>query len=152
MKTITIPNNILIPEIKRTIDSGLTATFRVKGYSMRLFLENNRDKVILAPVRNALSINDVVLAEIGKDIYVLHRIIDIEGNTITLMGDGNCIGTEKCTKENVIGIATGFYRKGRSKPDMVNGFKWKIYTRIWLALKPLRRIILGIYRRIPINI
>lgn len=149
MKTIEIPNDILIPKVKEVLDRGATATLRVKGYSMRLFLDNGRDLVTLtAPQRDALRPGDVVLAEHIPHHYVLHRIIARHGDQLTLMGDGNVRGTETCTTADVIGIVTHFYRKGRTTPDSVNGLKWRIYSRLWLALKPIRRFILAIYRRI----
>jgi hypothetical protein len=64
------------------------------------------------------------------------------------MGDGNVGTTEVCTINDVIGIVTLFYRKGRTKPDSVNGWKWKTYSRIWLTLTPFRRYILAIHRRL----
>lgn len=147
MKSIALPNAILIPEIKKAIDEGHTATFRVRGFSMRLFLEDRRDKVVLAPCKE-VKVGDVVLAEIKKDIYVLHRVIKKEGEHLTLMGDGNIYGTEKCLCSNVIGVVTAFYRKGREKADLVEGKKWRIYSFCWLKLKPIRRYILAFYRHI----
>lgn len=149
MNTRTIPNDILIPEIKRFIDDGHTAIFRVRGNSMRLFLKDGRDKVVLAPCQKA-EVRDVVLAEITPGHYVLHRIIKKEGNRLTLKGDGNVYGTEECTTDNIVGIATGFMRKGRNTIDSVNGRKWRIYSHLWLMLTPLRRYILGICRRLGI--
>ncbi len=151
MKTIALPNALFIPEIKRAIDEGHTTTFRVRGYSMRLFLEDRRDKVVLAPCKE-VKVGDVVLAEIQKDKYVLHRVIQKEGEHLTLMGDGNVYGTETCNTSNVIGIAIGFLRKGRDVMDTTNGKKWKIYSFFWLRLKPIRRYILAFYRRIWIKI
>lgn len=147
MKSIALPNAILIPEIKKAIDEGHTATFRVRGFSMRLFLEDRRDKVVLAPYKE-VKVGDVVLAEIKKDIYVLHRVIKKEGEHLTLMGDGNIYGTEKCLCSNVIGVVTAFYRKGREKADLVEGKKWRIYSFCWLKLRPIRRYILAFYRHI----
>lgn len=151
MKTIALPNALFIPEIKRAIDEGHTTTFRVRGYSMRLFLEDRRDKVVLAPCKE-VKVGDVVLAEIQKDKYVLHRVIQKEGEHLTLMGDGNVYGTETCNTSNVIGIAIGFLRKGRNVMDTTDGKKWKIYSFFWLRLKPIRRYILAFYRRIWIKI
>lgn len=151
MKTIALPNALFIPEIKRAIDEGHTTTFRVRGYSMRLFLEDRRDKVVLAPCKE-VKVGDVVLAEIQKDKYVLHRVIQKEGEHLTLMGDGNVYGTETCNTFNVIGIAIGFLRKGRDVMDTTDGKKWKIYSFFWLRLKPIRRYILAFYRRIWIKI
>lgn len=149
MKTLAIPNDVLIPQIKRMIDEGKSVTFLVKGYSMRLFLENNRDKVILAPCeKDNVKPGDVILAEVEKDVYVLHRIIRRTDNSLILKGDGNIRGTESCRTSDIVGIAVGFYRKGRNRPDLVTGWKWKTYSFIWLNLSPVRRYILAIYRRI----
>lgn len=149
MRTIEIPNEILIPKVKEVIDRGSTATLRVKGHSMRIFLSNGRDLVTLvAPERENLRVGDVVLAEIQPKVYVLHRIIQRTQDQLTLMGDGNVGTTEACTINDVIGIVTLFYRKGRTKPDSVNGWKWKTYSRIWLTLTPFRRYILAIHRRL----
>ena len=149
MRTIEIPNEIFIPKVKEVIDRGATATLRVKGHSMRIFLSNGRDLVTLvAPERENLRVGDVVLAEIQPKVYVLHRIIQRTQDQLTLMGDGNVGTTEACTINDVIGIVTLFYRKGRTKPDSVNGWKWKTYSRIWLTLTPFRRYILAIHRRL----
>ena len=32
--------------------------------------------------------------------------------------------------------------------DTVEGWKWRTYSKVWLALSPMRRYILAIYRRI----
>ena len=149
MRTIEIPNEILIPKVKEVVDRGATATLRVKGHSMRIFLSNGRDLVTLvAPERENLRVGDVVLAEIQPKVYVLHRIVQRTQDQLTLMGDGNVGTTEACTINDVIGIVTLFYRKGRTKPDSVNGWKWKTYSRIWLILTPFRRYILAIHRRL----
>ena len=151
MKTISLPNEDMIPVIKELIDEGHTATFLAEGYSMRLFLEHCRDKVILkggCPI----DVGDVVLAEVAPKKYVLHRIIMRDGDDLILKGDGNVKGVEHCEVKDVIGKAIGFYRKGRSVPDMVTSYKWRIYSRIWLALTPFRRYILAFYRRIWLRV
>ena len=85
-----IPNKILIGEIRNALQQGHTATLRVKGVSMRPFLETLRDKVVLAPPqREKIQTGDVVLAAISKDIFVLHRVTKREGERLTLRGDGN---------------------------------------------------------------
>lgn len=149
MKTIEVPNDILIYKIKEILDRGATATFRVKGYSMRIFLEHERDLVTLkSPNKEDLKVGDVVLAEDKPRHFVLHRIISRTNNNLILKGDGNIRGIETCTTDDVIGVATHFYRKGRKKPDSVDDWKWKTYSKIWLLLSPIRRYILAIHRRI----
>ena len=118
---------------------------------MRPFLETLRDKVVLAPPqREKIQAGDVVLAAISKDIFVLHRVTKREGERLTLRGDGNVYGTEECTISDVIGIVTGFYRKGRNKPDSVESKKWKIYSRLWPSSPLLRRVILAVWRRVMV--
>ncbi len=113
---------------------------------MRPFLEDNRDKALLAKAKD-IQVGDAVLAETAPKHYVLHRIIKIQGETVTLRGDGN-LGTEVCRVNDVHGIALGFYRKGRTKIDKTSGVKWRTYSHIWMALYPIRRYLLAGYRRI----
>lgn len=158
MKSISLPNDILIPEIKRIIDEGRTATFRVRGFSMRPFLEDRRDKVLLSPFdKENVRVGDVVLAEISPGYYVLHRVTGRESEKITLRGDGNVYGVEKCRIDNIIGLVTAFYRKERQKPDTVTSCKWKLYSALWPSSPFIRRVLLAFQRRIwmkiwPVNI
>ena len=98
-----------------------------------------------------IKVGDPVLAEITPRHFVLHRIDRIEGDNVTLRGDGN-LGVEHCKKENIVGAVIGFYRKGRKEMDATDAWKWKTYSFIWTRLLPLRRYLLGIYRRIWIPI
>ncbi|WP_077195764.1 S24/S26 family peptidase [Prevotella ihumii] len=139
-------NASLLPEVVKMLQEGHTVTLRLKGYSMRPFLENNRDKALLVKP-TTLRIGDPVLAEIMPKHFVLHRIIRIENDDITLLGDGN-LSTEYCKKENIVGAVIGFYRKGRNTLDRTDGRKWRIYSKVWTALRPFRRILLGVYRRL----
>lgn len=133
-------NAVLLPEVVRLLEEGHTVTLPLRGYSMRPFLEDGRDKALL---RKPASINvgDAVLAEIAPKRFVLHRIVDIQGDAVTLRGDGN-IGVEHCTLSNVKATAIGFYRKGRSQLDSTSGRKWLLYSWLWTRLLPVRRYLL----------
>lgn len=114
---------------------------------MRPFLEDNRDKAILKKADpESLKVGDAVLAKVKNRVYVLHRIIKIEGEAITLQGDGNLF-VEHCHINEVYGIALGFYRKNHPYLDKTTGLKWKAYSFIWMKLRPLRRYLLAIHRR-----
>ena len=139
-------NAILLPQVIGLLDEGHTVTLKLRGYSMRPFLEDNRDKALLSKAQKP-HVGDVVLAEISPQHYVLHRITRIRGNHITLQGDGN-LNTEECEMENIKGFAIGFYRKGRQTLDKTNGLKWRIYSALWIFLRPIRRYLLAFHRRI----
>ena len=149
-RTIEIPNAVLIPEIIKYLEQGHTVTLPLKGFSMRPFLESNRDMALLTSPKN-IKVGDPVLAEIAPKQYVLHRIININGEHVTLLGDGN-LTPEYCLLSNIKASIDGFYRKGRKKLDRTDGRKWKLYSKIWITLRPLRRWLLAFYRRIWIPI
>lgn len=138
------PNDILLGVVSQKIAEGHDATIIVKGYSMRPFLEHERDKVILTPVISPLKVGDAVLAEIEKGHYVLHRIIGIEGEHLTLMGDGNIRGTEHCTIRDVRGLVTHYIRPKRTLPASDARLQSRI--RLWRRLLPIRRYLLLIYK------
>lgn len=145
----TIANARFIPQIYEFLREGRTTRFRVQGWSMRPFVEHERDEVLLAPCSpSQLKVGDVVLAEVAPQQYVLHRIVNVQGNALVLQGDGNVGTVERCGREAVMGIALGFYRKGRKTPDLCRGVKWKLYSVIWLSLTPIRRYLLAAYRRL----
>lgn len=146
VKEVQIPNAILIPEIISLMEEGHTVTLRLKGFSMRPFLENNRDKALMCKAVNP-QVSDPVLAMVSDKHYVLHRIIRIDGEQVTLRGDGN-IGTETCRLQDVKGAVIGFYRKGCTTLDRTDATKWKVYSWIWTRLFPVRRYLLAAYRRI----
>lgn len=138
-----IPNAVLLGQVKEAIREGHTATINVKGYSMRPFLEHRRDKVRLAPFTE-LEAGDAVLAEISPDVYVLHRIVLVEGDTVSLMGDGNLAGMEVCRKEEVVGVVTHYIRRDKTIPASDPRLRRRV--RLWRRLLPVRRYLLCIYR------
>lgn len=153
LESRSLPNATYIPALRELIREGHSATIVVRGRSMRLFLEDMRDKVTVSPVHpDEIRVRDVVLAEVSPSVFVLHRVIHRTGNRLVLKGDGNVAGTEKCTTADVIGRATAFYRKGRTKPDSANGVKFRAYSRIWLMLTPVRRYLLAFYRLVWLRI
>lgn len=150
MKTVVLPNEEFIPYVISELEAvkGKTVTLPVSGRSMRPFLRETGDKALLT-ISEQVSVGDVVLAEISPKRFVLHRVIAINGQQVTLRGDGN-LNNEYCTISNVKATALGFYRKGRSKLDSTQDCKWQIYSWIWTHLYPVRRYLLFIcYPHIP---
>ena len=146
MNEVQFPNAILLPEIVKMLNEGHTVTLRLKGFSMRPFLEDGRDKALLTKPVDP-KVGDPVLAEVGPKHFVLHRIISIQGDDVVLRGDGN-LGTEQCKLKDVQGAVIGFYRKGRETLDRTDGLKWRTYSWFWTRLFPIRRYLLAFYRHI----
>lgn len=150
MKTIVVENAVLLPIIINELEQnpGKNIALPLRGRSMRPFLEDGRDKALLTLATHP-QVGDAVLAEVGPRVYVLHRIIRIDGNHVTLRGDGN-LCEEHCTLKDVKALAIGFYRKGSDTPDSTSGLKWKAYSWVWTRLYPIRRYLLfALYPHIP---
>lgn len=150
MITKELPNAEFLPFVVSELESfeGKTVSLPLRGRSMRPFLEDGRDKALLIAAKD-VKVGDAVLAEIAKGHFVLHRIISIEGDKVTLRGDGN-IGTETCRLGNVKAQALGFYRKGSNKLDSTSGLKWQLYSWLWTRLFPIRRYLLfALHPHIP---
>lgn len=142
-----IANNILLEEVRRKIQLGSTATFVVRGWSMRPFLEHGRDKVLLGPVpASGPQVGDVALVLADDGRYILHRIValDPDGQGCTLWGDGNIEGREHAAIGQVIGIARGFYRprglRGQEIYFSSTGKAWQHYSRWWMQHSPTQRL------------
>lgn len=145
--TKLIDKATMMEEIRKMISEGKTVTITLKGNSMNPFIVHLRDQMTLGPWKDE-EIRKGTVALV-KDIYgnyLIHRIIKREGNTVTLLGDGNVEQTETATLDNVIGIMRSLTRKGRTYTP--KSITWKIYSAIWAILTPVRRYPLGLWRRI----
>lgn len=143
----TIPNEILLPEVARLLSEGISVTLQVKGTSMLPFIVGDRDSVLLAKAK-IFRRGDIVLAKISDDRYVLHRIITINDLGAVLRGDGNLTVTEHCLVVNICGKAVKIIRNGRYIKTDSFWEKLKVFS--WEVLRPMRRYLLAVYRRIPV--
>ena len=145
METITIDNNQLIGEVKNLLKTFPSIILPVKGISMLPFIIGSKESVELVPWEKEYQNGDIVLAW-TKDHYVIHRIIAIDGDNFTLMGDGNIVGTESCKRTDIVAKAMYVVDKHDKKHYLYTPRRlWA--SRQWNRLKPVRRWILAIYRR-----
>ena len=89
-------DNEILESAIALVNDGLSVTFPVKGRSMLPFIIGGSESVILVQPGQP-AVGDVVLAWVEGCRYVVHRIIRIDGDRVTLMGDGNVCGVEHCT-------------------------------------------------------
>lgn len=145
MEKITVPNDVLLGEVTRLIERGETVTLKAKGSSMLPFIVGERDSVVLERP-GELTEDMIALAYVQGNRYVLHRIIAIDGDKVTLMGDGNLRGVERCRKKDVKAVATRII-KPSGEVDC-NGQKHLRQVEAWKRLLPVRRWILAVYKRV----
>ena len=135
-----VPNEILLAAAGELLEEGKDVTLLVKGNSMLPYLHNEEDSICIRKMPS-VAVGDIVLAQIAPGHYVVHRIFALDGEAVTLMGDGNIRGTESCTKADILGTVVSFIRpSGRT---VIPG-----KGRIWRAFLPVRRYILFIHRKL----
>lgn len=122
------------------LNEGNEVILGTRGYSMLPFIIGGRDSVRLRRC-SCYAIGDVVLAEIAPNHYVLHRIVSIEGDNVTLSGDGNLNGTEHCSIINIVGSAEAIVSPHGHERRVATAKHWRRLPR------QVRRIILGVLRR-----
>jgi len=128
------------------VAEGKEVIFPVRGESMLPFIIGGRESVVLSPVKE-ISPRHVYLAITDTGVYVIHRLEKTKGDRVKLMGDGNLKFGEFCSRDGI-----------KAQVDYVvgsNGRRRYLYsggrmfaTRIWLMLKPIRRYILYIYKKL----
>ena len=117
------------------LGEGREVSFTPTGSSMLPFIHGGKDSVTLRLLPD-IKVGNIVLARLKGPRYVLHRVVGMDGDSLSLMGDGNLGHGEKCAGADVLGTVVAI--NGR-KPS--RGIFWR-------TLKPIRRYLLAIYRRI----
>lgn len=139
-------DNNIIDEAVRLVKEGVSVTLPVNGNSMLPFIIGGKESVILQPP-GLTAVGDVVLAWVENRRYVVHRIIRIDGENVTLMGDGNIAGTEHCPLSGIRAKATHVVDDKGCRRYLYT--KWRMRaSKLWWILRPFRRIILAIYKRV----
>ena len=137
-------DNEILESAIALVHDGLSVTFPVKGNSMLPFIIGSRESVIFVRPGTP-AVGDVVLAWVEGCRYVVHRIIRIDGNSVTLMGDGNICGVEHCTLSDVKARADYVVDAHGQKHYLYS--RWRVCAaRLWFRLRPIRRYLLFIYR------
>ena len=139
-------DNEIIEEAIRLVDEGVSVTLPVNGNSMLPFIIGGKESVILQKPELP-KVGDVVLAWVDGYRYVVHRIVRIDGERVTLMGDGNLVGTEHCLLNDIKARVTHVVDAKERTHYLYKGWR-KRAAKMWYWLRPIRRYLLAIYRRV----
>ena len=136
----------MMQEISKLVSEGKTVSISAKGYSMNPFITHLKDQITLGPwTDEQIREGAVVLVKDIRGLYLVHRIIKRDGDTLTLMGDGNIGIIETAHVNNVIALMIGVIKKGRTYS--VKSLRWRLYSWFWKLLTPVRRYPLALWRR-----
>ena len=143
-----INNKIFFAEVERLLTEDITATILVRGNSMRPLLRDSRDKVVLRRSQESdIAIGEIMLFRYRGDC-IMHRVVEIDGDTVVFAGDGNYKTYETAHRADVIARVVSVVRPS-GRVVKCDSLRWRTMSRAWLILpRELRRIILGVMRRI----
>ncbi len=130
--------NVVVHRDLDALKDGKVIALVPQGISMLPFIKGGVDQVYLLK-KDRVAVGDIVLVEYhGK--HILHRVYAVDGEKITLMGDGNLEGTEQVAADEVMGTVVDIVHNGRHlKPKKA----W-----LWRHLLPMRRYLLKIHRKL----
>jgi hypothetical protein len=142
-----IPNDLFFKEVERMLSSGENVELRVNGVSMQPYLRDGKDVVVLSPLSSTgLTKGQIVLFRY-HDRYLLHRIVKCKEKDLVMQGDGSYNCKEEALPSDVIGIVHTIIRPN-GKTVSTSSFWAQLYWRCWYFLRPVRRYLLAIYKRI----
>ncbi len=153
---MTVNNGDLLGETIDLLREGRLVTIPIKGSSMAPFIVEGKDTVVLEGIeagtpegekRKLAKAGDIVLFNTGGKYY-LHRILRLDHGIAEIQGDGILRSKERCSTDRIFGRVRTVVKKGGKLVD-VSATSYRVKVHIWLSLHPFRRILLGIWRRLP---
>ena len=138
-----IPNDLFFEWVESEIAQGRSVQIRLKGVSMYPLLREGKDEVILSSCpMEELQPMDVVLFRY-HGTHVLHRIIQRDGDQLTLQGDGSFSVKENCSVLDVIARVEAVVRPS-GKVIPVGSWRWRLPSWLWCKMGILRNPVLRV--------
>ncbi|MCL1680511.1 S24/S26 family peptidase [Elizabethkingia miricola] len=128
-----IPNDLFFEQVKERLNAGQKVKIPVAGKSMEPFLQNG-DLVVLKRFEENDLVNGKIVLAYFNNAYVLHRIVRIKEDAVTLAGDGNIQQVEIITNKDILAVVIHAYRG--DKELIIN----TLLGQIWYKLRVIRAV------------
>lgn len=141
-------SNCLVDRFEEAVDYGECFNIRVDGTSMLPLLGYGRDTIIIRRTRTDEPIvGRIAMYRLGPKHYVTHRVVKVENDVVTLLGDGRITYDEPIRRDMVVGVVEGVIRKSGRKLSCTSRL-WRFREWLWLSQPMIvRRYALAIIRR-----
>ena len=141
-----LQNNLFFAEVKKLLQDQKSVRIRVRGSSMLPFIRHNDAALLVPPTSRKIRKGSVVIALTDELGYVMHRICKIEGEHITLLGDGNTNQYEHSDLDRIIAVAVR-YDRGRFSYSTESWFM-RIVGLLWMKMHPWRKNLVSVLWRV----
>lgn len=143
-----IPNDLFFGSVEELLHEGQSVEIRVKGYSMRPFLRNERDTVRLRPTADKELQRGMVVLFRNHSHHTLHRLHKIDGERFTFKGDGNYRQSETVGREDIVAVVNRVVRGTRT--FYYGSAEWRVRSFYSLTIKALRTAAIDIKHKLKI--
>lgn len=142
-----IDPDVLVPVMKEQLSAGKTVSFLPSGDSMRPLLRSGEDMVFLKKPDGRLHLFDMPFYYRREtDSYVLHRVVGFKKDgSYVMLGDNNSAKEYGITDDDIIGVVSAFYRKG--KMYRVTHPVYRLYCNVWFYTRPVRSLFITVKNR-----
>ncbi|MDD6728822.1 MAG: S24/S26 family peptidase [Eubacteriales bacterium] len=133
--------------IKEILDTFGQYTGLTMGTSMKPLIHQQKDNIIIVKNKGRLKKYDVPVYVTPQGKYIMHRVVKVCDDHYVIVGD-NLLRKEYVTDDMICGVLVGFYKNGKHYVDCQNSKLYKLYSRIWVALLPVRPVLFLVPRGI----
>lgn len=130
-----------LKSIKEILDTTGKYTGLTWGRSMEPLIHQQRDNIIVVKNKGRLKKYDVPVYVTKNGKYIMHRVVKVCDDHYVIVGD-NLLKKEYVTDDMICGVLVGFYKNGKRYVDLNKSVAYKLYSRIWVALLPVRPVLL----------
>lgn len=139
------------------------ALSKISGKSMRPLIWGGQHCVALTPLEGEPTVGDILVfrhpQHKDRAVYIVHRLVEIRQDgpeRLYITRGDNCLGSETVRRVDIIGRVAEVHRIGGYRPWHAIGRRqfavtdrgYRIYTRVWMAAWPLRRIVYAARERL----
>lgn len=146
-KTRIISNDLYFTEVQRMLDEGKEVRIRIKGGSMRPFIEDGDSVLLLAYRGGALQLGSNLLTK-HQGKYVFHRYVGKKNGQIVLAGDGNLVLREYIDTTDIIAVASVLYPQQSAEEINLNDRWARLRGLVWYRIRLIRRIVAKLKRMV----
>lgn len=140
----SVPPSRWATEILPILNEGYRLKIPFTGLSMYPFLAGRRDQAVIAAVSRKLKRGDIVLFVRDDGTHIMHRIHHVKGNTYYMLGDAQTAVEGPVQADRILALITAVSRKNKMIP--CSRIDFKVFSHIWLFLRPFRPLMIRMYR------
>ncbi|WP_104384618.1 S24 family peptidase [Sphingobacterium sp. HMA12] len=139
-KTRIISNELYFTEVQHMLNEGKEIRIRIKGDSMRPFIQDGDSVLLLAYRGGALQPGSNLLAR-HQGKYVFHRYVGRKKGQVVLAGDGNLVLREYINPADIIAVALVHFPQNSAKEINLNHSWARFRGLAWYHIRLLRRVV-----------